>query len=71
MKDFLPGSLAVGKKRFTPLTLHATFAQGCCDALSNAEDLRTYHGDSDDLSCSKYRRDQQKQRSRRARPQLP
>jgi hypothetical protein len=41
MKDFLSGSLAVGKKKVYAVTLHATFAQRCCDALSNTEDLRT------------------------------
>jgi len=42
MKDFLSGRLAVGKKKVYAVTLHATFAQRCCDALSNTEYLRTF-----------------------------
>ena len=37
VKDFLPGSLTIGKEKVYSFALQTTFAQRCSDALSNTE----------------------------------
>jgi hypothetical protein len=42
MKDFLPGSLTVGKEKVHSFALQTTITQRCRDALSNTEHLRAF-----------------------------
>ena len=41
VKDFLPGSLTVGKEIVHSFALQTTFSQRCSDALRNSEHLCT------------------------------